>query len=383
MADQREDYYEILGVSRDASDDEIRKAYRRLARKYHPDIAGKEYEGKFEKVNEAYAILSDPQKKKMYDAGVDPNHPQQPGFDPNSFSGFSDIFSDFFGGGFGSANRGPIPRKQPGSDALTHLTVSLKDVVFGAVKDVHVDTYGVCPTCHGSGSTDGSQPVQCPVCHGSGFQQKVSTTLLGQMVSTQPCENCNGHGTIFTHPCETCHGDGRVRTQRTVGVKVPAGIRDKTRIRLASQGAVGEGAGPAGDLYVDVTIAPDKQFTRSDDDLHCWLRVPLTWAALGHDVTVSTFDGNKTAHIPEGTQAGSVITLEGLGVTHLGHEGERGNLQIHVQVRTPSNLTKKQKDLLRAFADSYDDKSALTQQAQPIEQKRGFFSKLKNMFADR
>ena len=306
MADQQEDYYQILGVSRDASDDEIRKAYRKMARKYHPDIAGEQYKDKFEQVNRAYSVLSDPQKKQMYDAGVDPDHPQQAGFGASDFGGFSDIFSDLFNTGFGggASSRGPIPRQQPGQDALTQLTISLKDAVFGAAKNVSVNTYGVCPTCKGAGSADGSAPTQCPVCHGSGYQQKVSSTLLGQMVSTQPCENCHGHGTVFTNPCPTCHGEGRVRTNRTVGVRIPAGIHDKTRIRLASQGAVGEGAGPAGDLYVDVTVAQDKDFTRSDDDLHCWLRVPMTWAALAMASDVGRVGQEGTMPIAEGWEGG-------------------------------------------------------------------------------
>lgn len=392
MADQQEDYYQILGVSHDASDDEIRKAYRKMARKYHPDIAGEQYKDKFEQVNRAYSVLSDPQKKQMYDAGVDPDHPQQAGFGASDFGGFSDIFSDLFNAtGFGGgASRGPIPRQRPGQDALTQLTISLKDAVFGAAKTVSVNTYGVCPTCKGAGSADGSAPVQCPVCHGSGFQQKVSSSILGRMVSTQPCENCGGHGTVFTNPCPTCHGQGRVRTDRTVGVRIPAGIHDKTRIRLASQGAVGEGAGPAGDLYVDVTVAQDKDFTRSDDDLHCWLRVPMTWAALGHAADIDTFDGPRTIQIPEGSQEGDTVSLGGLGVTHLntaenGGAGAsdtgRGDLIVHLQVRTPANLTRKQKSLLKAFADSYDDQGALRQQARPIERKKGFFSKLRDMFA--
>lgn len=384
MADQQKDYYSVLGVGRDASDAEIRQAYRRLARKYHPDIAGKQYETKFEEVNQAYSVLSDPKKKQMYDAGIDPDHPQQSaaGFGASDFGGFSDIFSDLFNTGFSGSSRGPVPRKHAGSDSLTHLTISLKDAVFGAVKNIKIDTYGVCPTCGGTGSADGSAPVTCPVCHGTGYRQRVSNTLLGQMVSTQPCDNCQGHGTIFMHPCPTCHGEGRVRMNRTVEVRIPAGITDKTRIRLASQGAVGEGAGPAGDLYVDVTIAHDKLFTRSGDDLHCWVRVPMTWAALGHGLTVDTFDGPQQATIPAGSQEGSIITLPGLGVTHLNNpEHARGNLDIHLQVRIPTALTKKQKDLLTAFAQSYTDKSALRQQAGPIEGHKGFFSKLRNMFA--
>lgn len=376
------DYYEVLGVSRQASEDEIKKAYRKLSRKYHPDIAGPEFEEKFKQVNSAYEVLSDPQKRSMYDQGVDPNAPggsagaSGAGF--GGFGGFEDVFGSFFGGsGFGSS-QGPIPRAQPGRDSLAHLSIDLKDAVFGAVENVDISTFALCPTCSGSGSQDGKAPVTCPVCNGQGFRQQAVRTLLGQMMTTAPCENCEGHGTIIENPCQTCLGKGRVRTNRQVGVNVPAGIQNDTRIRLASQGEVGEGGGAAGDLYVDVSIKPDKQFSRQGDDLHCWIRVPMTWAALGHNVTLETFDGEQSVDIPEGTQPEETVTLPNLGVMHLRNNEERGDLIAHVQIEIPRGLSKKQRDLLSQFSDSHDKEgAAIPQQSRPVVAKKGFFDRIK------
>lgn len=374
------DYYETLGVSRQASADEIKKAYRKLSRKYHPDIAGPEFEDKFKEVNSAYEVLSDAEKRRMYDQGVDPNAPGGGYANANAgFGDFGDVFSSFFGGGgFGTA-QGPIPRSQPGRDSLASIGISLRDAVFGSVKNVDISTYALCPQCSGSGAKNGEQPVTCPECQGQGYRQQAVRTLLGQMMTTAPCERCQGHGTIIEHPCETCFGHGRVRTKRQVGVKVPAGIKNDTRIRLASQGEVGEGGGAAGDLYVDISIKPDKQFSRQGDDLHCWISVPMTWAALGHDVTLQTFDGERTMSIPEGAQPEDTVALKNLGVTHLQQNGERGDLIAHLQVEIPRGMTKKQRDLLESFAKIHDkDGAAIPQQSRPVEVKKGFFDRIKD-----
>ncbi|MCI1901673.1 MAG: molecular chaperone DnaJ [Bifidobacteriaceae bacterium] len=376
------DYYEVLGVSRQASDDEIKKAYRKLSRKYHPDIAGPEFEDKFKEVNSAYEVLSDPDKRRMYDQGVDPNAPGG-GYGNASaggFGDFSDVFSSFFGGGsgFGGA-QGPIPRSQPGRDSLAGLNITLKDAVFGTVQNVDITTYSLCPDCSGSGAQNGEKPVTCPVCNGQGYRQQAVRTLLGQMMTSQPCERCEGHGTIIEHPCETCFGHGRVRAKRQVGVKIPAGIQTDTRIRLSSQGEVGEGGGAAGDLYIDVSIKPDKQFSRQGDDLHCWISIPMTWAALGHDVTIQTFDGEKNLAIPDGSQPDDTVPLKNLGVTHLHGNGERGDLVAHLQVEIPRNLNKKQRDLLDSFAKSHDkDGAAIPQQSRPVVARKGFFDRIKD-----
>lgn len=376
------DYYEVLGVSKDASEDEIKRAYRKMSRKYHPDIAGAEFEDKFKEVNSAYEVLSDSQKRQMYDQGVDPNNPGASGFGGASgFEGFSDVFGQFFGGGFGGgASQGPIPRTQPGRDALTRLTIDLKTAVFGGTANTVIHTYGLCQDCGGSGAEQNSKPVTCPECHGQGFVQKVVRTMLGQMMTTAPCDRCEGHGTIIEHPCPSCLGHGRVRTKRTVGVSIPAGISDDSRLRLASQGEVGEGGGGAGDLYIDVSIATDRQFTREGDDLHCWIRIPMSWAVLGHDITIDTFDGQQSVSIPAGCQPDDTISLKGLGVGKLRSQGERGELVAHVTVEIPTKLNDKEQELIESFSESHDaDAKHTAQRSKPTPvNRKGFFNRLKD-----
>ncbi len=376
------DYYEALGVERNASEDEIKKAYRKMSRKYHPDIAGSEYEDKFKEVNNAYEVLSDPDKRRMYDAGVDPNDPNAAAYASGGFDmgGMGDVFNTFFGGAFGGS-QGPIPRTQPGRDALASMSIDLKTAVFGGTEQVQINTFGLCPQCSGSGSADGAKPVTCPDCHGQGSRQKVVRTMLGQMMTTAPCERCEGHGDIISNPCPSCMGHGRVRTSRTVGVRVPAGIRDDSRIRLASQGEVGEGGGAAGDLYVDVRVASDRRFTRDGDDLHCWVRVPMSWAVLGHDIDIDTFDGKRSLAVPAGCQAEDVVTLKGLGVTRMREQGERGDLMVHVAVETPTKLSDEERKLMEQFAASHDaDATHVAQSSRPASThgRKGFFSKLKD-----
>lgn len=373
------DYYETLGVSRQASEDEIKKAYRKLSRKYHPDIAGPEFEEKFKEVNSAYEVLSDSEKRRMYDQGVDPNAPGGGAGAAGGF-GFEDVFSSFFGGGAGfGGGQGPVPRSQPGRDSLATLSISLKDAVFGSVENIDITTYALCPDCSGSGAQNGEQPVTCPVCNGQGYRQQAVRTLLGQMMTSQPCDRCEGHGNIIEHPCQTCFGHGRVRSKRQVGVKIPAGIQNDTRIRLSSQGEVGEGGGAAGDLYVDVSVKPDKQFSRQSDDLHCWISIPMTWAALGHEVNIQTFDGEQAITVPEGSQPEDTVTLKELGVTHLHGNGDRGDLVAHLQVEIPRNLNKKQREMLEGFAKSHDKGGeAIPQQSRPVVARKGFFDRIKD-----
>lgn len=377
------DYYEVLGVDRSASEDDIKKAYRKMSRKYHPDIAGPEFEDKFKEVNNAYEVLSDSQKRQMYDAGVDPNNPNAGGFGSSGFSGMGDmgdIFGQFFGGAFGGGSQGPVPRTQPGRDALASTTIDLETAVFGGTAHVRINTFGLCQECSGSGAQGGSQPTTCPDCHGQGFMQKVVRTMLGQMMTSAPCERCEGHGTIISNPCPSCMGHGRVRTTRNVGVTVPAGIRDNSRLRLANQGEVGEGGGAAGDLYVDIRIKPDKQFTRDGDDLHCWVQIPMSWAVLGHDVEIDTFDGKQKVSIPAGCQPEQTVTMDGLGVTRLQSGGERGDLIAHVAVQIPTKLSDEERDLIERFSASHDTHAEhVTQSSRPTTpSKKGFFSKLKD-----
>lgn len=379
------DYYEVLGVDRTAGDDEIKKAYRKMSRKYHPDIAGPEFEDKFKEVNSAYEVLSDPDKRRMYDAGVDPNEPGGGGFPGGGFSGMGDmgdIFGQFFGGAFGGS-AGPTPRMQPGRDALASASIDLKTAVFGGTTQVKINTFGLCQQCSGAGSADGSAPTTCPQCHGQGAQQKVVRTMLGQMMTSAPCERCEGHGTVIANACPSCMGHGRVRTTRTVGVSIPAGITDNARLRLADQGEVGEGGGAAGDLYIDVRIKSDRQFTRDGDDLHCWIQVPMSWAVLGHDLQIETFDGMQAVSVPEGCQQEDTVTLRGLGVTRLRQPNERGDLIAHIAVLTPTRLDDHERRLIEEFAASHDAEAThVAQSSKPSAAggpaRKGFFSKLKD-----
>ena len=379
------DYYEVLGIERSASEEEIKKAYRKMSRKYHPDIAGPEFEDKFKEVNNAYEVLSDPDKRRMYDSGVDPNDPNAAAYGSSPFGGMGDvgdIFGQFFGGAFGGSSQGPVPRTQPGRDALESATIDLKTAVFGGTAHVKINTFGLCQSCGGSGSANGAQPTTCPECHGKGFRQKVVRTMLGQMMTSAPCERCEGHGTIIANPCSSCMGHGRVRTTREVGITVPAGISDGSRLCLANQGEVGEGGGAAGDLYVDVRIRSDKQFTRNGDDLHCWIQVPMSWAVLGHDLDIDTFDGKKTITIPAGCQPEDTVTLKGLGVSKLRQQGERGDLIAHVSVSIPTKMSESERTLIEQFAASHDaDASSVAQSSRPAtgSQRKGFFSKLKDV----
>ena len=364
------------------STSEIKKAYRKLSRKYHPDIAGPEFEDKFKEVNNAYDVLSNPDKRRMYDSGVDPNNPNAGagGFSGAGFGDMSDVFSTFFGSAFGGGSQGPVPRTQPGRDALASASIDLKTAVFGGTAHVKINTFSLCQECGGSGAQGGAQPVTCPDCHGQGFMQKVVRTMLGQMMTSAPCERCEGHGTIIQNPCPSCMGHGRVRTTRTVGVTVPAGINDNARLRLANQGEVGEGGGAAGDLYIDIRIKADKQFTRDGDDLHCWIQVPMSWAVLGHDLSIDTFDGEKTVSIPAGCQTEDTVTLKGLGVTNIRNKDERGNLIAHVNVLIPTKLNETERGLIEQFAASHDSGATHVSQASRPQagQKKGFFSKLKD-----
>lgn len=377
------DYYEVLGIDRSASDADIKKAYRKMSRRYHPDIAGPEFEDKFKEVNNAYEVLSNPERRRMYDAGVDPNDPSaSAGASGFGMGDMGDIFSQFFSGSgpFAGGSSGPRPRRQSGRDALAHASIDLKTAVFGGTAHVTITTYGLCGDCGGMGTTNGERPTTCPDCHGSGYRQKVVRTLLGQMMTTAPCDRCEGYGTIIEHPCPACQGHGRVRTNRDVGITIPAGISDQTRLRLAGQGEVGEGGGTAGDLYVDITIAKDRRFTRDGDDLHCWVRIPMSWAVLGHGVDIDTFDGPRTIDVPAGCQPDDTVTLKGLGVTKIRQQSDRGDLIAHVSVEIPTRLDDHERRLIEDFAASHDkDDTGTPQTPQPASPNRkGFFSKLRD-----
>ncbi len=369
------DYYGILGVRRDASPDDIKRAYRKLAREYHPDInpdpAAHE---KFKDINAAYEVLSDPRKREIVDLGGDPLAPQGGGPGPGGagpFVGFQDIMDAFFGGG---GARGPRPRTRAGADAILRLDLDLHETAFGVDAPITVDTAVVCTACSGAGTAPGTHPQTCETCAGRGEIQSVQKTFLGQVVSARPCPTCQGYGTTIPHPCPQCAGDGRVRSRRSLTVKIPAGVEDGMRIRLANQGEVGPGGGPAGDLYVEIHERPHDVFSRKGDDLHCRVTLPMTAAALGTRLTIKTLDGEETVDVKPGTQPGASLRLRARGVPHLRGTG-RGDLHVHLDVRTPTKLDPEQERLLRELASLRGEELA-----EVSRQKGGLFSSIRDAF---
>ncbi len=367
------DFYEILGVSRDASSEEIRRAYRKKARELHPDYAGVESEEAFKEVSMAYETLSDPRKREQYDLGGTPGA-GYPGFAGGSF-GFSDLFESMFGamGGFG-AGSGPT-RGRPGRDNLVGVEVDLKDVVFGTSKQVILDTALSCATCEGSGAAPGTSPVKCATCQGAGSVPRVQNTPLGQMRMAVPCQDCQGEGQTVAQVCVECHGEGRVHASRTVEVEIPAGVEEGTRIRMRGQGEAGTHGAAAGDLYVEVRVRPDTLFSRQGDDLHTSVTVPMTTAALGTVINLETFDGEQQVEVPAGTQPGTAIPLRGLGVGHLRTAG-RGDLFVHVEVDVPKKLDDRSRALLEELAEHRGEGRNA-----PDGSDGGFFSKLKEKWS--
>ena len=349
------DYYGILGVEKSASDAEIKKAYRKLARKYHPDVNPGDDEAaeKFREASLAQEVLLDPQKRRVVDMGGDPMEEraaQGGGFGGFGGGGLGDIFAEFFGGG--AASRGPRSRVQPGDDALLRTTITLEEAYSGVKQQVKVDTAVVCDRCEGTGSESKSKPVTCDHCGGMGQVQEVQRSMLGNMMTTRDCPKCYGFGEVVTDPCGHCGGDGRVRKRRDITVNIPAGIGDGMRIRMASQGEVGHGGGPAGDLYVEVHTQPHPVFERNADDLHLTVRVPMVDAALGASCTVEQLDGEElTIDIAPGTQPGESITVQGKGMPRLRTDGY-GNLFAHVDVVVPTDLDKKTREALEKVRDA-------------------------------
>ena len=378
------DYYGLLGVSRGASDSEIKRAYRKLARELHPDVnPDAEAQHKFKEISAAYEVLSDPEKRRIVDLGGDPleNAASAGGF--SGFGGLGDVFEAFFGGGTGS--RGPVGRVRPGSDSLLRMRLDLSECATGVTKQVAVDTAVLCDLCQGRGTHGDSQPATCDTCGGRGELQTVQRSLLGQVMTSRPCPTCGGVGELIPDPCHRCGGDGRVRARRDISVKIPAGVGDGMRVRLAAQGEVGPGGGPAGDLYVEVHEQPHDIFVRDGDDLHCTVSVPMADAALGTTVTVDAIlDGLTEITIAPGTQPGSVTTLRGHGMPHL-RSGGRGNLHAHIEVTVPSKLDARSKELL-AELKTHSHEAATVKSAHSTPTNGGgggLFSRLRETFSGR
>jgi molecular chaperone DnaJ len=367
------DYYGILGVRRGASPEDIKRAYRQLARQYHPDVNPDPVaQEKFKEINAAYEVLSDPKKREIVDLGGDPLAPgNAAGGGAGPFVGFQDIMDAFFGT---TTTRGPRLRTRPGADAVLRLELDLHETAFGVEAPISVDTAVLCQTCNGGGTAAGTHVATCETCGGRGEIQSVQRTFLGQVVSARPCPTCQGYGSVIPHPCLKCGGDGRIRARRNLTVKIPAGVEDGMRIRLAQQGEVGSGGGPPGDLYVEIHERPHDIFARKDDDLHCRVTVPMTAAALGTRITIKTLDTEETVDVRPGTQPGASLRIRGRGVPHLRGTG-RGDLHVHLDVRTPTKLSPDEERMLRDFARMRGEEVAELSRKQG-----GFFSFMRDAF---
>ena len=380
MAEQR-DLYEVLGLQKGASDDEIKKAYRKLAKKYHPDLnpGDKEAEQKMKEVNGAYEVLSDADKKARYDqygfAGIDPNYA---GGGAGGFGGFQDfdlgdIFGSMFGGGFGGGFGGQQTRQngpRKGENLRVNLQLTFEEAIFGCEKSVSITRNEACKDCGGSGAKKGTTPETCPVCRGMGQVKSTQRTPIGVFSTNAPCQNCHGTGKIIKEPCPTCKGEGKTRKTRTIQVKIPAGIDDGQTISLRGEGNGGFNGGPAGDLYVTVYVKEHKMFKRDGQDIILEMPISFAQAALGATLTVPTVDGKVQYDLPEGTQTGTVFRLRGSGVPNINGRG-RGDQYVKVTVEVPRNLSAEQKELLRKFDDEIDD---------CYSEKGGFFKKMKDLF---
>ncbi len=354
MADKR-DYYEVLGLKKGATEDQIKSAFRKMAMKYHPDKnpGNSEAEEKFKEINEAYSVLSDADQKNKYDrfghAGVDPNAGYGGGgfggFE-GGFGGFEDIFN-MFGGGFSTARRNG-PRR--GADIQKHMTISFEEAAFGTKKEIRLTKDVSCSECNGTGAEKGTTKKSCPTCGGSGQVRTIQSTPLGQFQSVRPCEHCGGTGEVIDKPCPKCNGSGKVRKTVTLSVDIPAGVDNESVIPLRGQGQPGSSGGPPGDLYIVLSVAPHKLFTRKGDDL--WLEIPITFtqAALGDSITVPALSEKISYKVPAGTQPGTVFRLKGKGIANV-RSGKPGDLYVQVNLEVPTKLTAKQKELIQSFGE--------------------------------
>ena len=378
MAQEKRDYYEVLGVSKGASEDEIKKAYKKLARQYHPDMnpGNKEAEEKFKEVNEANEVLSDPQKKARYDqfgfAGVDPSYGAGgPGWGDGAagfdFGDLGDIFGSFFGGGFGGARRNPNA-PQRGESIRMSVGVDFIEAAFGCEKEVTLERSETCDTCRGNGSAPGTTPEVCPDCRGTGVVNQAQRTPFGVMQSQAPCGKCRGTGKIIHQPCPDCHGSGRLRKRKTIKINIPAGIDDGQTISLRGQGHAGKNGGTKGDLLITVLVKPHELFRREGTAVFCEAPITFAQAVLGAELEIPTIDGKVKYAIPEGTQSGTVFRLRGKGIPVLNGKG-RGDQYVTVAIETPKGLNKEQKEALRKFSELLGENN--------YEKRRSFFGKKK------
>ena len=377
MADNKRDYYEVLGVSKQATSDEIKKAYRVLAKKYHPDMnpGDKEAEVKFKEVSEAYEVLSDADKRQKYDqyghAAFDPSMGGGSGF--GGFGGgfgadfdFGDIFSSFFGGGGSSRSRANMP--QDGEDIATRVTISFEEAVFGCKKEVSFQRVEMCSDCSGSGAEKGTKAETCQTCHGTGRVTVQQQTMLGYMQTQRACQECRGTGKIIKNPCKNCNGKGFVKINKKLEVKIPAGIDSMQRIILRGQGSAGRNGGSPGDLIIEVRVREDKIFHRDGSNIYCEIPISFSDAALGAEIDIPVLGGGTEKYqIPEGTQTGTSFTLKGKGIPSVNTK-RKGDLIVTVTVETPKNLTAEQKKLLGEFSASLGEKNT--------GKKTGFFKKI-------
>lgn len=339
------DYYEVLGVSQNATTEEIKKAYRKLARELHPDInPDPEAQERFKAVTHAYEVLSDPQQRDKYDRGGDQG------------VGLGDIFETFFGGG----QRGPKSRAQRGQDALLRVDLDLKEAIFGANKTMTITTAVLCPNCEGSCAQPGTSVQVCDICRGSGSISRQVQSFMGTVVTSQPCGSCRGTGEVIPHPCQKCRAQGRVRENRELDLDIPAGVQDGMRLHLAGEGEVGYAGGPSGDLYLEVSVNPDPIFARDGDDLVARLEVPYLEAILGANIELESFDGTESVEVKPGIQTGEKIVLKGKGATKLRGSG-RGNLILEAHVSVPQKLSKKEKQLIEELKGLSKETAGLRQ----------------------
>ncbi len=383
MAEEKRDFYEVLGLQKGASDEEIKKAFRKMAKQYHPDLhpGDKEAEKKFKEINEAYGVLSDADKKSKYDrfghAGVDPSYGAGQGGGFGGFGGFQgdidlgDIFGSFFGGGMGGSSSRRANSPQRGSDREARISITFEEAAFGCKKDVSFTRIEKCPDCNGSGAAKGTSSETCTACSGTGSVRSQQRTPFGVFQSQHPCDKCSGKGKVVKSPCAACSGSGFLRKQKKLTVTVPAGIDDGQTILLNGQGDAGRNGGPSGDVLVEVSVKKHAIFQREGRNVYCDVPVTFSEATLGATIDVPTLEGDIDYEIPEGTQTGTIFTLKNKGITEI-HGTRRGNLVFRVIVEVPKNLNSKQKELLKAFADSCGEKNNI--------QKKNFFDKVKETF---